>query len=110
MNRHEYFVMRLDEMGMYEDDSDYGGMIGESVEQLSSTFADQRHSGMSAVITLGLFNQLFVDFQKASEEWAEKMVAEGWTPDLPKEVEIAECIDDCPGCPNCDTHEYDSED
>lgn len=61
-NRHEYFVLRLRELGMYDDDSDYEGMVGRSIEHLSSVLANQGHSGMSASITLQLFMQLMQEW------------------------------------------------
>jgi len=60
--RHSLFQKRLTELGMYDEDSDYDGMIGEAVEELSETFANQGHSGMSAIITLALFNTLFEEY------------------------------------------------
>ena len=64
-NRHEFFVRRLKELGMYDADSDYGGVIGKSVEALSGVFQNQRNNGWSAEITLGLFNQLFKEWNNA---------------------------------------------
>ena len=61
-NRHNLFQKRLTELGMYDEDSDYDGMLGEAVEELSETFANQRHSGMSAIVTLALFNALFEEY------------------------------------------------
>lgn len=58
MTRHEYFVKRMKELGVYDEDSDYGGMIGKSVERMSITFGLEGHSGMSATITNQLWNQL----------------------------------------------------
>lgn len=56
--RHQYFISRLKVLGMYDKDSDYDGMIGKAVEELSLTFANQGHSGASADSTLQLFNHL----------------------------------------------------
>lgn len=61
-NRHEFFKRRLQEHGVYEADSDYEGLLGKWVEELSETFSKQGHSGTSAEITIGLFNELM-------EEW-----------------------------------------
>ena len=61
--RHTYFKKRLKELGMYDDDSDYDGHIGRAVEQLSNRFEKQKHSGMSAAMTVGLWKQLH-------DEWA----------------------------------------
>ena len=62
MNRHEYFKKRLKKLGVLDKDSDYNGMIGKSVRQLSSVFSKQGHSGMSAQITMSLFNQLMSEW------------------------------------------------
>lgn len=64
-NRHQFFVERLKQLGMFDKDSDYGGMIGEAVKDLSALFMKQGHSGQSAEITLKLFNLLM-------KEWLEK--------------------------------------
>jgi hypothetical protein len=61
--RHKFFKEKLREMGMYDIDSDYDGMIGRAVEELSATFAGQGHSGMSAAITISLFNKLMDEYQ-----------------------------------------------
>jgi len=44
--------------GLYAQDSDYNGMIGDAVEKLVATFAEQGHSGMSAEITLAAFDKV----------------------------------------------------
>jgi hypothetical protein len=61
--RHKFFIKRLKELGMYDENSDYNGMIGRAVEELSATFAGQGHSGMSAGITLALFMKLMDEYQ-----------------------------------------------
>ena len=63
--RHEFFIRRLKEMGLYDKDSDYGGLVGKWVEELSKTFADQRHSGESAATTRAVFNQLMDEYMPA---------------------------------------------
>lgn len=62
-SRHEYFVKRLKELGMYDADSDYNGMIGKAIEELSMKFAMQGHSGMSSKVTMELFNQLMKEWE-----------------------------------------------
>ena len=61
-DRHTLFKKRLTELGMFDKDSDYDGMIGEAIMELSEVFADQGHSGMSAVITVQLFHQLMQEY------------------------------------------------
>ena len=62
MNRHEMFIKRLREIGMYDADSDYDGMIGGAVERMSKVFADEGHSGVSAAVTCGLWNKLMDEY------------------------------------------------
>lgn len=62
MTRHELFKIRLRELGLYNKNSDYEGMIGKAVEQLSKTFEKQRHSGSSAQITIEAFNMLMKEY------------------------------------------------
>lgn len=62
MSRHEMFIARLKELGMYDDDADYNGMIGGAVERMSQVFADEGHSGASAAITNGLWNKLMDEY------------------------------------------------
>ena len=42
--------------GLFDDDSDYAGMLGKAVVALVKVFAEQGHSGFSAHRTLELFN------------------------------------------------------
>lgn len=44
--------------GLYDTDSDYNGMIGNSVEALVKLFAEQGHSGFSAGLVLEAFNRV----------------------------------------------------
>lgn len=63
--RHQFFVERLKQLGVFDKDSDYAGMLGESVKELSKVFEKQGHSGQSAVLTVQLFTQLM-------DEWSKK--------------------------------------
>ncbi|MCJ7760895.1 hypothetical protein MUP59_07135 [Candidatus Bathyarchaeota archaeon] len=62
-NRHEYFIRRLKEIGMYDGDSDYDGEIGTVVEKMSEAFSSYGHSGGSAHVTMGIFNQLMTEWE-----------------------------------------------
>lgn len=64
-SRHRFFCRRLAELGFYAPDSDFDGMIGKAVEALSETFASQGHSGMSAALTLDVFNKLMDEYNGA---------------------------------------------
>lgn len=48
----------LQRAGLFDEDSDYGGMIGKAVMDLVEVFAGQRHSGYSAGLTVHLFNKV----------------------------------------------------
>lgn len=48
----------LQRAGLFNEDSDYGGMVGKAVLDLCKMFADQGHSGFSAQYVLDLFSRL----------------------------------------------------
>lgn len=64
--------MRL--AGLYDTDSDYGGMLPQAVMALIKAHAKQGHSGSSHVVTMQIFNKL-ANFQNLkpissnSDEW-----------------------------------------
>ena len=45
----------LEKAGLFNEDSDYGGMLGEDVMKMVEVFAAQGHSGSSAQVTLAIF-------------------------------------------------------
>lgn len=45
----------LNRAGLFDEDSDYDGMLGQAVMELVTTFAAQGHSGFSAHQTIALF-------------------------------------------------------
>jgi hypothetical protein len=45
-------------IGMFGEDSDYGGLVGNAVMELMETFSNQGHSGYSAGIVSSLFSKL----------------------------------------------------
>lgn len=66
----------LELAGYFDEDSDYGGMIGKAVMELMEVFAKQGHSGMSAGIVSGLFHKLakhdiLQGVTGRDEEWVE---------------------------------------
>ena len=67
-SRHELFQRRLKELGLFDKDSDYDGLVGKWVEELSAVFRDQGHSGCSADITLAVFNQLMKEWEAHDED------------------------------------------
>lgn len=44
--------------GLFDKDSDYGGMLGKSVIELMKVFSEQGHSGCSASMVSNLFDKL----------------------------------------------------
>ena len=44
--------------GLFDSDADYGGAAGGCVMALIKVFAEQRHSGMSAMLVRDLFHRL----------------------------------------------------
>lgn len=48
----------LDELGMFDDNSDYGGRLGSCTMELIQVFTEQRHSGASASTVISMFNKL----------------------------------------------------
>jgi hypothetical protein len=48
----------LERAGLLGGDSDYGGLLGNSVLELCDCFAKQGHSGASAEMALDIFNKL----------------------------------------------------
>jgi len=57
-NLTEYAKYELELAGLFDKDSDYNGMIADAVMELIKVFANQGHSGLSADITIDLFNKL----------------------------------------------------
>lgn len=54
----EHAKRELELAGLFDKDSDYGGMIGKAVMELCKCFSGQGHSGFSANWVLELFNRL----------------------------------------------------
>jgi hypothetical protein len=44
--------------GLFDKDSDYEGMLGESVMKLIETFSDEGHSGFSAHMAINIFKKV----------------------------------------------------
>ena len=57
-NLKEHFKTELEKAGLFDKDSDYGGMVGKALMELCKTFSGQGHSVFSANWVLDLFNQL----------------------------------------------------
>lgn len=44
--------------GLFDEDSDYGGMLGDAVMKMVKVFADEGHSGFSASMAVSAFSKL----------------------------------------------------
>lgn len=56
LKSHAEFELRR--AGLFDRDSDYGGMIGPAVMKMIEVFREEGHSGFSATLTLDIFNRL----------------------------------------------------
>lgn len=62
--------------GMFDKDSDYGGMLGEAVMKLIKVFAIEGHSGLSASMAVSIFEKVarfepLTPLTGADDEWVE---------------------------------------
>lgn len=58
MSATDAMINELKKSGLFDKDSDYGGMIGEAVQELLLVFQKQGHSGYSAQLTATIFRKL----------------------------------------------------
>lgn len=58
MNLVEYAENELRLAGMYDEDSNYNGMIAKAVVEIVAVFAKQGHSGGSASVVIPVLNKL----------------------------------------------------
>jgi len=57
-NLEKFAEDELRAVGLFDKDSDYGGMMGEAVMKLIRVFAEEGHSGFSASMAISLFSRL----------------------------------------------------
>ncbi len=72
LTKHAEYELKL--AGLFDEDSDYKGMLGDAALELVKVFAKQGHSGASAAIVRNLFNELanFMPLSpigKSDDEW-----------------------------------------
>ena len=75
-NMERYAENELRAAGLYDEDSDYSGMLAEAVMELVKVFSDQGHSGFSAHRTIQLFSKVaafepLIPLQGTDDEWNE---------------------------------------
>jgi len=71
----------LELAGLFGEDSDYGGMLGNAVLKMVEQFADEGHSGMSAGLAVSIFQKVarfepLTPLTGADDEWNETMPGE----------------------------------
>lgn len=77
MSNFEAFAKdELTRAGMFDKDSDYGGMLGEAVMKMIRVFAEEGHSGFSANMAVNIFSRLakyepLTPLTGADDEWTE---------------------------------------
>jgi hypothetical protein len=76
MSLTNYAKTELQAAGYFDEDSDYGGLIGEAVMELIEVFDKQGHSGMSAPYVASIFNKLanfepLLPITGKDEEWGD---------------------------------------
>lgn len=68
----------LTRAGMFDNDSDYGGMLGDAVMKMVKVFAEEDHSGFSARMAISLFEKVaryepLTPLTGEDDEWFEPM-------------------------------------
>lgn len=48
----------LQRAGLFDQDSDYGGMLGDAVLDMVKVFSEQGHSGFSAAMTIDILSRV----------------------------------------------------
>lgn len=54
----EHARRELQIAGLFDKDSDYGGMLGDAVMKMVELFAEEGHSGASAAMTIAILEKL----------------------------------------------------
>ena len=83
-----YARTELERAGLFDEDSDYGGMLGTAVLDIVTLFSTQGHSGMSAAMVTELASRLMryeplTPLTYLPDEWnhvADEMVADSQRP------------------------------
>ncbi len=78
----EHTKDELERAGLFDEDSDYGGMLADAVMAIMKVFAKQGHSGFSAAMCRELFHRLsnfetLTPITSEPEEWYDISVACG---------------------------------
>lgn len=75
---YRYAKTELERAGLFDEDSDYGGMLGDAALEIVALFAKQGHSGFSAEMTTSIVSKLMryepltpLTFER--DEWTESL-------------------------------------
>lgn len=72
MTETEWAIRNLELAGFFDEDSDYGGMIGEAVKKLLLCHQAEGHSGASHYQTLRVFNHVATGKALTAQYWDER--------------------------------------
>lgn len=72
----------LTRAGLFDEDSDYGGMLGEAVMKMVEQFDEEGHSGMSAGMAINIFKRVasfepLTPLTGEDDEWGEPYDEDG---------------------------------
>jgi hypothetical protein len=84
-NLEEHAERELRRAGLFDKDADYGGMLAPAIMKLIHIFAEEGHSGTSAVWSLQLFTRLasfkaLTPLTTDPSEWSDVSDSEGGKP------------------------------
>jgi hypothetical protein len=73
-NLEKYAESEMKRAGLFDKDSDYGGMLADGVMKLIKVFGDEGHSGGSAHLTMAIFEKVarfhpLTPLTGADDEW-----------------------------------------
>lgn len=76
MSLTEFAKDELTRAGLFDKDSDYGGMLGDAVMKMIEQFADEGHTGFSATLAVQAFSKLasyqpLTPLTGEDDEWTE---------------------------------------
>ncbi len=58
MSLKDFAKNELTRAGLFDKDSDYGGMLGDAVMKMVEVFAEEGHSGFSANMAISIFSKV----------------------------------------------------
>lgn len=85
MTMKEKLIEEIKRAGLYDKESDYGGLLGQALERLVTCHLDEGHSGFSHYQVVHLFNKLMTTnlltpLQGTPDEWFEVAIEKDGIP------------------------------